>query len=262
MSKPIVGICGSHSQIDGVISEGVRRRYCNAVKEGAGCIPVIAPVITHEREDLRQVLAQMDGILLSGSQSNISAEWYGAEQLQSAAQLDLERDKTALPLIREAIEIGVPLLGICRGMQEMNVAFGGNLHQDLDLVRGAINHREDEALPRDLQYLPAHRIAIAGKTLKALVGDESVEVNSLHRQGLQMLGFRVRVEAMAPDGLIEAITIKGASTFALGVQWHPEWYFGTDRVSAALFHAFGEACSVRHRSRCFIDLSLAKTSSQ
>ena len=187
--------------------------------------------------------------LLSGSQSNICAKWYGAEQLASAAELDPDRDRAAFPLVREAVELGVPLFGICRGMQEMNVAFGGDLHQDLDGVAGTIKHREDDTLPRNLQYLPAHGVTISGTTLKSILGSESVQVNSLHRQGVQRLAAGIGIESVAPDGLVEAISVRSASAFALGVQWHPEWDFATDQVSSALFNAFGKACKLRHDSR-------------
>jgi putative glutamine amidotransferase len=162
---------------------------------------------------------------------------------------DPNRDATTIPLIPQAIAAGVPVLAVCRGFQEMNVAYGGTLHQRLHEVAGLSDHREDESAPLEVQYGPAHEVRLEpGGRLRAIAGRDRIVVNSLHWQGIDLLGQGLTVEARAPDGVIEAIGVADASTFALGVQWHPEWQFEKSEFSRALLAAFGEACRRRAES--------------
>ena len=163
---------------------------------------------------------------------------------------DPARDATTLPLIRAAVERGVPVLGICRGFQEVNVAFGGSLHQRVHEVPGYLDHRDDERQPLEVQYGPAHDVTLEPNgLLSRLAGAERVRVNSLHWQGIERLGPGLQVEARAPDGLIEAFRVAQAPSFALAVQWHPEWQVMSNAFSRALFAAFGAACRARASAR-------------
>jgi len=148
----------------------------------------------------------------------------------------------------KAVASGVPVLGICRGFQEMNVAFGGTLHQKVHEVEGRHDHREDTSLELDVQYGPAHEVVLErGGSLQALTGQDRIQVNSLHSQGVDRLGPGLAVEARALDGLIEAFRVEHAKAFALAVQWHPEWKAVSNPFSRALFAAFGAAARERMR---------------
>ncbi|MGH8268476.1 MAG: gamma-glutamyl-gamma-aminobutyrate hydrolase family protein, partial [Steroidobacteraceae bacterium] len=163
---------------------------------------------------------------------------------------DPARDATTLPLIRKAVQAGVPVLGICRGFQEVNVAFGGSLHQRVHEVPGHLDHRDDETQPLEVQYGPAHEVILEpGGLLRSMAAADRVRVNSLHWQGIERLGPGLAVEARAPDGLIEAFRVQGAARLALAVQWHPEWKVMSNPLSRALFSAFGAACRDRVNSR-------------
>jgi putative glutamine amidotransferase len=163
---------------------------------------------------------------------------------------DPARDATTLPLIRRAVQAGVPVLGICRGFQEMNVAFGGTLHQRLHEVPGYLDHRDDETQPLEVQYGPAHEVTLEpGGVLRTLTASERIRVNSLHSQGIERLGEGLAVEARAPDGVIEAFRVPAARRFALAVQWHPEWQVMSNPFSRALFATFGDASRERAQTR-------------
>ncbi|MBU6155542.1 MAG: gamma-glutamyl-gamma-aminobutyrate hydrolase family protein, partial [Alphaproteobacteria bacterium] len=188
------------------------------------------------------ILSIVDGVFLTGSPSNVAPDLYGGQKPREGVLQDRRRDNTTLPLIRHVIASGKPFLAVCRGFQEMNVAFGGTLHQHLEEIPGRFDHREDKSAPLDIQYASAHDIALApGGFLERLAGKPAVRVNSLHGQGVDRLGEGLVVEATAPDGTIEAIRPADARAFALGVQWHPEWRFWEDAFSASIFGAFGDA---------------------
>ncbi len=192
----------------------------------------------------------MDGLLFTGSPSNVEPHRYQGEPSAPGTLHDPARDATTLPLIRKAVAAGVPVFGICRGFQEMNVAFGGTLHQKLHEVPGNLDHRDDESQPLEVQYGPAHDVTLEpGGTLRALSATERVRVNSLHSQGIERLGEELEVEARAPDGVIEAFRVRAARVFALAVQWHPEWQVMNNPFSRALFAAFGQASRERAQSR-------------
>ena len=195
-------------------------------------------------------LDNIDGLLLTGSPSNVEPRHYRGTPSAPGTLHDPARDATTLPLIRKAVEAGVPVFGICRGFQEMNVAFGGTLHQKLHELPGKLDHRDDESQPLDVQYGPAHDVTLEpGGVLRTLAGADRIRVNSLHSQGIDRLGPELAVEARAPDGLIEAFRVRAAERFAVAVQWHPEWQVMSNPFSQALFAAFGAASSERARSR-------------
>lgn len=226
----------------------VGEKYINAVRDGAGALPVLIPVLQNPLS-LHEILETIDGVFLTGSPSNVSPTLYGGLGPRENVLQDPRRDATSIPLIRLAIDQGKPFFAVCRGFQEMNVAFGGSLHQHLEEVPGRFDHREDKSAPLDVQYAPAHDIELMeGGMLRRIAGSHSVRVNSLHGQGVDRLGDGLVVEAWASDGTIEAIRPIQATSFALGVQWHPEWKYWDDRFSTALLQAFGQALNTQERS--------------
>ena len=234
--RPLVGLLAATEELDGVPHHAVRDVYVRALTEVAGVAVVVLPV------GQPAPLHRLDGLVLGGHQSNVRPERYGAAPVAGDLS-DPPRDETALSAAVAAVRAGLPLFGICRGLQELNVAFGGTLR-----ALGGDAHREDERLPRDEQYLPAHPVAVrVGGPLHALLGSAEVGVNTLHGQAVDRVGAGLLVEATAPDGVVEALSVASAPDrpapgFALAVQWHPEWHAATDPVSRALFAAFGDAC--------------------
>ena len=227
----------------------VAEKYARALLDAADALPLLIPSMA---EELRfdELVERLDGLLFTGSPSNVEPYHYSGPPSVPGTLHDPARDATTLPLIRKAVEKGVPVLGICRGFQEVNVAFGGSLHQRVHEVPGHLDHRDDDSQPLEVQYGPAHEVVLEpGGLLRALADTERVRVNSLHWQGIERLGQGLAVEARAPDGLIEAFRVQTAACFALAVQWHPEWKVMENPFSHALFAAFGAACRDRARSR-------------
>ncbi len=217
------------------------RKYADAVHDAAGCLPLLVP--TGSRADIDAYLDLADGILLTGSPANVHPSHFGEAVRDPALPLDPERDAVALPLVHRAIARGLPLLAVCRGLQEINVALGGSLHQALHEVEGFADHRENEAAPLDEQYGAAHEIeATAGGLLEQIAGARRLTVNSLHGQGIARLAQGLSVEARAPDGVIEAVRLTAHPGFALALQWHPEWKATENPLSMKILSAFGAAC--------------------
>jgi putative glutamine amidotransferase len=223
----------------------VGEKYARAVLEAAEAAPVLIPSLAEEL-GLDELLQRLDGLLFTGSPSNVEPHRYEGPPSAPGTLHDPARDATTLPLIRKAVQAQVPVFGICRGFQEMNVAFGGTLHQKLHEVPGHLDHRDDETQPLEVQYGPAHDVTLEpGGLLRSLSNSDRVKVNSLHNQGIDRLGAELAVEARAPDGVIEAFRVRAARRFALAVQWHPEWRVMSDPFSRALFAAFGQASRER-----------------
>ena len=220
-------------------------KYVTAVLDGAGGLPLLVPAIGRELQ-LEELLETLDGLLFMGSPSNVEPRHYRGEPSAEGTLHDPHRDETTLPLIPRAVAAGVPVLGICRGFQEMNVAFGGSLWQKLHEVSGHMDHREDETLPIERQYELAHEVILEPDgQLRRIAGTDRIRVNSLHAQGVRELGRGLAVEARAPDGVVEAFRVESAPQFALAVQWHPEWRAGNNTFSRALFAEFGAACRAK-----------------
>jgi len=237
---PLVGIPTCLRTVNERLFHGVNDRYPSAVLDAAGCLPVLIPAVG-SKVDVRAVLSRLDGLLLTGSPSNVHPSHYGAEPSDPEILYDPERDATTLPRIREAIRRDLPILAICRGIQELNVALGGTLHQRVHEVPGRHNHRSRRD-SSDGPYGPAHRVTLtAGGLLASLAGAPEVKVNSLHSQGIDRPAVSLRIEAVAPDGQIEAVSLPEAR-FVVGVQWHPEYKAVDDPFSSALFSAFAVAC--------------------
>lgn len=242
MTRPIVGIISNAFLIDDSYPvQFVGTSNMEAVAEVTNAMPVLFPALS-ELTNINEICARFDGILLTGARPNIHPSEYGEEATDAHGAFDLERDAVALPLIRACVEKGVPILGICRGFQEFNVAFGGSLYPEIRDLPGRMNHRmppegtieEKFAMRHDVKLTPDGHFA-------KIFGSETVETNSLHGQGIKVAGERIIVEGYASDGTPEAIRVGGASNFAYAVQWHPEWNAQHDSVSRPLFEAFGTA---------------------
>jgi putative glutamine amidotransferase len=240
MRKPIIGIPADRRLLNSHWFHCVGEKYINAVVQAAEGVPVLVPALGDRY--LREWLAAFDGILFTGSPSNVEPQRYLGPQSAPGTWHDPERDATTLPMINGALDAGLPILGICRGFQEINVALGGSLTQKLHELPGNLDHREDKDRTLEEQYGPAHEISLVeGGMLHQIAGSTTLHVNSLHSQGVERLAPRLVAEATAPDGVIEAFRIDGAKTFALAVQWHPEWKVMENPFSRALFAAFGRA---------------------
>jgi len=226
----------------------VGEKYIAAVVQAADCLPLLIPVLETPL-DVTEILTRVDGIFFPGSPSNVEPHRYSGPASVPGTLHDPHRDATTLSLIPRALGEGVPVFGVCRGFQEMNVALGGTLHQRVHEVQGFDDHRENKEESLDEQYGPAHDVLLEpGSVLRMLAGRERVQVNSLHWQGVDQLAPGLAVEARAPDGLVEAFRVKSAPGFALAVQWHPEWKVMGNPFSQALFAEFGKAARARKNS--------------
>jgi putative glutamine amidotransferase len=248
-SRPIIGIPADRRLLGNHWFHCVGEKYISAVVQAAGAIPVLVPALGPELE-LAALLESCDGLLLTGSPSNVEPHHYQGPPSDPGTWHDPERDATTLPLIPKAVEAGLPLLAVCRGFQELNVAFGGSLHQKLQEVPGLSDHREKPDDPLEKQYAAVHEVRLTpGGELERLAGTSTLSVNSLHSQGISALAPALVAEGRAPDGVIEAVRVGAAPSFAIGVQWHPEWQVMKNEFSKALFAAFGAASRRRHHTR-------------
>jgi putative glutamine amidotransferase len=259
-SKPLIGISADRTMLGAHPSHVVGEKYIAAIVDGSQALAMLLPAFG-ARQSIDDVLATVDGLLLTGSYSNVEPHRYGGQPSAPGTLHDAARDATTLPLLRAAIAAGVPVLAICRGVQEMNVAFGGTLHQSVHAVAGLNDHRENKEDDLGVQYAPSHSIRLTqGGLLQRLAGGSNeARVNSLHGQGIERLGIGLTAEAIAPDGLIEAVSVNDARAFALGVQWHPEWKHTDDALSTAIFRAFGDACRDRMRMKAGYGAASAAT---
>jgi putative glutamine amidotransferase len=257
--RPLVGVTACFKENGrGGWHHTVGDKYVRAAIHAVGGLPVLIPAIGPELggdeqatiEALDRLLDTLDGVLLTGSPSNVEPHHYGGEQSREGTAHDPARDATTLPLIRHCLDRGVPLFAICRGLQEVNVALGGTLHQLVHEVEGRRDHRSPKSPDTDVNYAPAHDIEIVdGGLLHRLLGERRVQVNSLHAQGVDRLAPRARLEAVAEDGQVEAFSIPDAPAFALALQWHPEHRALENPVSMKLFDAFAAACRSRAAAR-------------
>lgn len=241
MSKPLVGVTACIRYLDGLPFHAVQDRYLRAVVEAAGAMPLAIPAFGAQSDPAR-LIAMLDGLMLTGSPSNVHPRHYEASAHPAAEPYDEARDATTLPLINMALDAGLPLLAICRGFQELNVALGGTLHAEVHELPGRQDHRRPQDPDLDVQYGPQHTIGLTpGGAFETLFGASEITVNSLHSQGLDRVAERLNVEAVAADGTPEAVSVRNAAGFALGVQWHPEYKALENPYSVKLFKAFGDA---------------------
>ena len=243
--KPIIGIPTCRKLIDPHMFHAVGEKYISAVAAAAGGVPLLVPALGGGLATPK-LLQCLDGLLFTGSPSNVEPHHYQGEASEDGTLHDPHRDASTLPLMAAAIDAGLPVFAICRGCQEMNVVFGGSLHQKIQDLPGKMDHREDPDKPLEQRYAPVHEVRLSeGGLLEDLLGAKVIEVNSLHSQGVARLGEGLVVEATAPDGIVEAFRVADAPSFALAVQWHPEWQVMKNPQSLALFEAFGDACRER-----------------
>jgi len=242
LRPPLIGVSGCRKDISGLDYDCAGRKYTMALELACDAVPVIMPT-TGDALDRQALLDRVDGLLFTGSPSNVEPHHYEGQSSMEGTLHDRHRDATTLPLIREAVAAGVPILCICRGIQEINVAFGGTLHQKIHLLAGMDDHREKPELEPARRYAPVHDIDIKPHgLLHDIAGVLQARVNSLHEQGIDRLADDLVWEARAPDGLIEAVSVKGAKAFAMAVQWHPEWKVLDDPFYLTLFRRFSQAC--------------------
>jgi len=255
-TKPVVGVIGSAHLAEGKFpAQRVSERILRAVAEAANGLPLIfagSPEIT----DVGTLLDVVDGILLTGARANVHPSHFGEEEHPSYEPYDQPRDALALAVIAAAVARGVPLFGICRGFQEINVAFGGTLHPEIRELPGRMNHRALRLASGEINpdpkviYAERHEVRLTpGGAFAKLLGAERIRVNSLHGQGILKAGDRIVVEGVAEDETIEAIRVDGAPGFALGVQWHAEYVADPNPVNRTLFEAFGAALRERQMAR-------------
>jgi putative glutamine amidotransferase len=241
--KPLVGIscCTKLFGAFGMANHAASDTYIQATDNVVGAVPILLPA-NGERADIPTLLARLDGLILTGSRSNVQPTLYGGPPHAEGTPEDEMRDATTLPLIRAAIRAGLPVLAICRGLQELNVALGGSLHQRIQDLPGHMDHSTPMQPNPRVRQGKAHAVRITpGSWLHRVAGASEIAVNSLHNQGIDRLAPGLVAEAVAPDGIVEAVRVANAPGFAVGVQWHPEYDFRTDAVSRRIFEAFGEA---------------------
>ena len=247
-STPLVGLPTDRKQIGPHPFLAVGEKYVRAVVEGAAALPVLLPGL-QPALPAAKLLEGLDGLLLTGSVSNIEPHYYSDEPSYEGNLHDPARDANTLALVPLALEMGLPVLAICRGFQEVNVALGGTLYQKVHEQPGFLDHRENLNDPLDKQYAPVHAVTFnPGGILAKVAGTPSAQVNSLHGQGVARLGRGLKIEAVAPDGLVEAFRHEGQA-FMLGVQWHPEWRVTENPFYLGIFKAFGDACRARAAQR-------------
>jgi putative glutamine amidotransferase len=248
--KPFVGIscCIKQFGAFGMINHAASDTYVRATDHVVGAVPVLLPA-NGSRADINSLLARLDGIILTGSRSNVQPALYDGPPHADGTPEDPARDEVTLPLIRAAVAQGIPVLAICRGLQEFNVALGGSLHQRLQDLPGRLDHSTPMQPNPRVRQGKAHTLRIvAGSWLHRIAGATTIAINSLHNQGIDRLAPGLVVEGTAPDGTIEAIRCVTCQGFAVGVQWHPEYDFETDAVSRAIFADFGRAVAEWARS--------------
>jgi putative glutamine amidotransferase len=245
--KPLVGIscCTKSFGIYAMPNHAASDTYVRAVDLAVGAVPVLLPA-NGAAADVPTLIARLDGIILTGSRSNVQPSLYGGPPHPEGTPEDAMRDALTLPLIRAALAAGLPLLAICRGLQELNVALGGTLHQRLQDLPGRLDHSTPLQPLARLRTAKAHKVSVvAGSWLHRVAGAREIAVNSLHNQGIDRLAPGLVVEGTAPDGTIEAVRVATAPGFAVGVQWHPEYDRETDAISHRIFAAFGAAVAER-----------------
>lgn len=239
--KPLVGVIADVKFIAPHPFHAVGDKYLKALVQASDVVPVLIPALS-DQVSINSWLSRLDGVFLPGGYSMVHPDHYAGEHIEGTLY-DQARDHLSLQIIRAALDLGKPLFGVCRGLQEMNVALGGSLHQNLHLTGQYIEHREEKHLSVEEQYGDAHPVKLtAGGQLARITGETEYRVNSLHTQGIDRLAPGVTAEAVAEDGLVEAFSVDGATAFAIAVQWHPEWRVMDNQPNKKLFEAFGAAC--------------------
>lgn len=247
--RPLVGLPADTTEKDGFLFHSLGDKYVRALTEIADVEPVMIPSLIDPTQ-IDGLLSHFDGVLMTGAVSNVHPPHYGEEPSADHEPYDHHRDATTLKLIRAVIDQGIPLFCICRGFQELNVVLGGSLEAELQRGEGRLDHRAPKSHDTDVRYGASHSVEISNDGMLAhMLGKSETKVNSIHRQGIKKLGAGLNVEATAPDGVIEAVSVAGAKAFAFGTQWHPEYKAADNPDSVKLFKAFGDAVRAHARAR-------------
>ena len=241
--KPLIGLTADSIMVRDIMPGAVVYNcYSEAVVGGAGGLPWIIPPLGPAL-DFEALLDRVDGMVFTGARSNVEPHHYGHEPARQDDINDPARDGTTLPLLPMVLERDIPLLCVCRGFQELNVVLGGTLHQEVHKIPETMCHIPPDDAPPDEKFAPAHEITIEeGGVLSRIAPRKSFQVNSVHGQGIDELAAGLRVEAQAPDGIIEAVSVRDREAFNLGLQFHPEWKYAEHPLYRAIWQAFGEAC--------------------
>ncbi len=241
MRQPIIAVTGDTRFFDGYTWHAAPQTYLEAAVAVARVTPLVVPAFG-SRIDIDSVLDRVDGVLATGSKTNVHPNHYNVAPSASHEPYDEVRDATSIPLLRRAIEKGVPVLAICRGFQELNVALGGSIATEIQELEGRWDHRAPVSDDQAKRFEIRQKVSVKpGSCLAGIIGAGDVAVNSLHRQAVERLAANLEVEAVADDGTIEAVSVKGAKAYAVGVQWHPEFWAKQDGPSRAIFESFGNA---------------------
>lgn len=242
MNKPLIGISTCFEKQGAHYYHQAGDKYIAAISNVFNGLPLLIPAIGTKLHR-QKLLESLDGILFTGSYSNVEPHHYGGPESDDETKHDPKRDATMLPLIKDAVDSGIPILAICRGFQEMNVALGGTLHQKIHKIPDMMDHREDSTLDLDGQYGFAHKISITPHGILDQISDDKKPwVNSVHWQGINQLGNGLTIEATSQDGLVESFSVTDSPSFALAVQWHPEWKVMKNPFYKSIFEKFGDAC--------------------
>ena len=249
--SPFVAIAGSLMEVSGrrFMVHGTSQVVVQSVAKFSDCIPVVLPGLS-DLYDCQELASRLDGLVLPGGRANVEPHHFDGPPFPDDEPIDPGRDGTVLPLVRACIEQQVPIFGICRGIQEMNVAMGGSLYYRIHLLEGKEDHRmprRDDVTPEEI-FRPRHRLALSGSMVD-IAGSDSVVVNSLHGQGLDRVADAFEVEAVTDDDVIEVIRLKNDPNFTVGVQWHAEWEPERHDFSRRLFELFGKAARARANAR-------------
>jgi putative glutamine amidotransferase len=249
-AKPMVGLPADTYEKDGFLFHSLGDKYARALAEVSDVVPVLIPSMS-DLIAFDTLLDRLDGILMTGAVSNVHPPEYGEDPTADHEPYDHRRDATTLNLIRATLDRNMPLFCICRGFQELNVALGGTLETELQRGDGRLDHRAPKSDDTDIRYAPRHAITITkGGFLHTTLGKTETRVNTIHRQGIKRIADGLNVEAVAPDGVIEAVSVKSSKSFAFGTQWHPEYKAAQNPDSVKLFKAFGDAArAYARRSR-------------
>jgi putative glutamine amidotransferase len=249
LTHPLVGLPADTHEAHGFLYHSLGDKYVRALAEVSHVTPVMIPSML-DALHLVELLGNFDGILMTGAVSNVHPPHYGEAPSTDHEPYDHHRDDMTLTLIKAVIDRGIPLFCICRGFQELNVVMGGTLHTELQRHDGNLDHRAPDSRDINVRYAPRHAIDITpGGMLSRMLGKTETMVNTIHRQGVAKLGAGLVAEAVAPDGIIEAVSVKNAKAFAFGTQWHPEFKAAQNPDSVKLFTAFGDAVRAHARSR-------------
>ena len=242
MARPVVGIVGNHYLIDDQYPvQASGEMNISAILEVSDAVSMVVPSLP-ENATPKELTNIFDGFLFTGGRPNVHPNFYGHKETPAHGSFDVNRDSLVLPLIRHCVDIGKPVLGICRGFQEFNVAFGGTLHPEIRDLPGRINHRMPPEGSLEQKFALRHKINLSKNGIfSRILGSSQVTVNSLHGQGIDRPGARIILDGFATDGTPEALYVKDSKGFCLAVQWHPEWNASIDPVSKPIFKCFGKA---------------------